>query len=59
MIAAAIGMYGGRIIVAFSLYALFHPPVVLIWCSMFPDLTLRILVMSVRLRSGKWKRARV
>jgi Na+-driven multidrug efflux pump len=44
---------------AFGLYALFRPPVELIWCSMFPDLILRILVMAVRLKSGKWKRAKV
>jgi Na+-driven multidrug efflux pump len=59
LIASTIGVYGGRILAAFGLYALFHPPVVLIWCSMFPDLILRILVMAVRLRSGKWKKAKV
>jgi putative MATE family efflux protein len=59
LIASTVGVYGGRILAAFALYALFHPPVVLIWCSMFPDLILRILVMALRLRSGKWKTAKV
>ncbi len=59
MIASAIGVYGGRILAAYVLYAVFHPPVVIIWCSMFPDLIMRILVMSIRLKSGKWKKARI
>jgi putative MATE family efflux protein len=59
LVASTIGVYGGRIMAAFGLYALFRPPVELIWCSMFPDLILRILVMAVRLKSGKWKRAKV
>ena len=59
LVASTIGVYGGRIMAAFGLYALFRPPVELIWCSMFPDLILRILVMAFRLKSGKWKRAKV
>jgi len=59
LVASTLGIYGGRILAAFSLYVLFHPPVELIWCSMFPDLGMRILVMSLRLKSGRWKRARV
>lgn len=57
--ASATGVYGGRIIAAFGLYALLHPPVFVIWCSMFPDLFIRIAVMALRLRSGKWKKARI
>jgi len=59
LIASTVGVFGGRIIAAFALYAIFHPPVVVIWCSMFPDLILRILIMSLRLRSGKWKRTKI
>lgn len=57
LIASFIGVYGGRILTAFVLYTLFQPPVTLIWCSMFPDLILRIFGMSFRLRSGKWKKS--
>jgi len=53
--ASLLGMYGGRILAAFGLYALLHPPVVVIWCSMFPDFILRISVLMARLNSGKWK----
>jgi len=59
LIASTVGVFGGRILTALGLYALFHPPIEVIWCSMFPDLILRILIMSVRLKSGKWKKARV
>lgn len=59
LIASTVGVFGGRILAALGLYALFHPPVEVIWCSMFPDLILRILIMSVRLKSGKWKKARM
>ncbi len=59
LIGSAVGVYGGRILLAALLYHLFHPPVFIIWCSMFPDLFLRILIMSLRLKSGKWKRAKV
>jgi len=59
LVGAAAGMYGGRIVAAFGLVAVFHPPVAVIWCSMFPDMILRIAVMSARLRSGKWKRSKV
>jgi putative MATE family efflux protein len=59
LVASTVGVYAGRIVVAFGIYWLFQPPVVVIWCSMFPDLILRVLLMSLRLRSGKWKRARV
>lgn len=59
LIGSTIGVFGGRILAAYGLYAFFHPPVELIWCSMFPDLILRILVMAFRLKSGKWKRTKV
>jgi len=55
LISSAIGMYGGRIVFALGVYHLFHPPVLIIWCSMFPDLILRIAILLVRLKSGKWK----
>jgi putative MATE family efflux protein len=59
LVASAVGVYGGRILLAFAVYYLFHPPVFVIWCSMFPDLCLRLLVMALRLRSGKWKRPKI
>jgi putative MATE family efflux protein len=59
LIASTVGVYGGRILVAVGLYALFRSPVELIWCTMFPDLLLRILIMALRLKSGKWKTAKV
>lgn len=59
LIAAATGMYGGRILLAYVIYAVFHPPVAVIWLSMFPDLVIRILIMSIRLKTGKWKKSRV
>ena len=55
LISSAVGMYGGRIVFALGVYHLFHPPVIIIWCSMFPDLILRIAILLVRLKSGKWK----
>ncbi len=57
LIASTVGVYGGRILLAFAMYIVFHPPVVFIWCSMFPDLILRIAVMGFRIRSGTWKDA--
>ncbi len=59
LISSVVGVYGGRILGAFALYAIFHPPVVVIWCSMFPDLILRVLGMAIRIRSGKWKKVKV
>lgn len=59
LIGAVIGVYGGRILFALCVYHVFHPPVEIIWCSMFPDLILRNIVMMVRLKSGKWKKSRV
>jgi len=59
LIASSIGVYGGRILLAMGVYYLFHPPVMIIWFSMFPDLILRIAIMSVRIASGKWKRAKI
>jgi putative MATE family efflux protein len=59
LIASSIGVYGGRIAAAFMIYYLVHPPVLIIWCSMFPDMIIRIVLMAVRMRSGKWKRAKI
>jgi len=59
LIAAGTGMYGGRISAASGMVALFHPPVAVVWCSMFPDYFLRIIIMAARLKSGKWKKARI
>lgn len=59
LVASAVGVFGGRILIAVTLYVMFHPPVFIIWCSMFPDLILRTLIMAVRLKSGKWKKARI
>ncbi|MBI5897004.1 MAG: MATE family efflux transporter [Desulfobacterales bacterium] len=55
LIASTIGVYGGRISLAFGVYYLFHPPVYVVWCSMFPDLIARIAIMAFGLRSGRWK----
>jgi putative MATE family efflux protein len=59
LIAAIIGVYGGRIAFAFLIYYLFKPPVYIVWCSMFPDLIIRIIVMVMQLKSGKWKTVKV
>jgi putative MATE family efflux protein len=59
LISSSIGVYGGRILLAMGAYYLFHPPVMIVWLSMFPDLILRIAIMSVRIASGKWKHARI
>jgi len=58
LIASATGVYGGRVLMAYGIYELFHPPVFLVWCSMFPDLILRIFIMAGRIKSGKWKSGR-
>ena len=59
LIASTIGVYGGRILFALGVYHLLHPPVWIIWCSMFPDLVIRLFIMSKRLKSGKWKMVKV
>ncbi len=56
LLASAIGVYGGRLVLAFAIYYLLHPPVFVIWCSMFPDLIARIAIMACGLRRGGWKR---
>jgi Na+-driven multidrug efflux pump len=55
LISSTAGVYGGRILFGMLLYHLFHPPVAIIWCSMFPDLIIRSVIVIIRLRSGKWK----
>jgi putative MATE family efflux protein len=59
LIASAVGVYGGRILFALAVYHIFHPPVYVIWCSMFPDLVIRLFIMAIRLKSGKWKTIKV
>ncbi|MBT4263153.1 MAG: MATE family efflux transporter [Deltaproteobacteria bacterium] len=57
--AAAVGVYGGRIGFAFLVYYLFQPSVYVIWCSMFPDLIIRLLIMLIQVKSGKWKAVKI
>jgi putative MATE family efflux protein len=60
MISTLTGIFLGRLGFAFGAYYLFHqPPIIVIWCSMFPDMILRIIILGTRLRSGKWKRGRI
>jgi putative MATE family efflux protein len=59
LIASTTGIYGGRILFAFAVYYLSTPPIILVWCSMFPDMIIRIAIMAVRLASGKWKTIKV
>ena len=56
LIGSAIGVYGGRLCAAFLIYYLFHPPVYMIWCSMYIDMIIRLGVTFYRLGSGKWKK---
>lgn len=55
LIASTIGVYLGRVAVAFAVYHLFHPPIYVVWCSMFPDLIARIAIMAMGIKSGRWK----
>jgi len=59
LIGSSVGVYGGRILFALLIYKIYHPHVILIWCTMFPDLLIRIGIMTFRLRSGKWKALRL
>lgn len=59
LIASTVGVYGGRILVAMAVYSLFHPPVIVVWCTMFPDLIVRIAIMAAALARGRWKRGKV
>ncbi|MFO8056278.1 MAG: MATE family efflux transporter [bacterium] len=59
LIASTVGVYAGRVMIAVIVYKLFHPPIFYIWLSMYPDLIMRILLMAVRIRSGKWKKGRI
>jgi putative MATE family efflux protein len=54
-IASTFGIYGARITLAFAMYFLFHPPVYIIWCTIFPDFIGRIILMASGLKSGRWK----
>jgi len=59
LIGQASGMYLGRIGLALIAQRYFHAPVIFIWASMFPDFLIRIIIVSSRMRSGKWKTVRV
>lgn len=59
LICSMIGVFGGRLLFAAAVYYLFHPPVYLIWGSLFIDLGLRISLVMIRLRNGKWKKGRI
>lgn len=55
MIASIIGVFIGRVLLAWVLYWLFHPPVYIILGVMLTDFSLRVVSMSFPLRSGRWK----
>ena len=57
--ATTLGVYGGRVLFAFILFWVFHPTVFWIWTTMFLDFIIRIVVMTLRIRSGKWKTIKV
>ena len=59
LIASAIGMYGGRIIFAYMVYYFFHPPIIIVLCSVFPDHIIRSTLLLLGIRSGKWKKIKV
>ena len=59
LIASTIGVFLGRVLIAEIVYTLFHPPIFIIWFSMYPDLLMRIVIMAIRLKSGKWKRGKI
>ena len=59
LVAAASGVYGGRIAFAFMAYYLFQPSVYIIWCSMFPDLIIRLLIMLNQVKSESWKTVKI
>ncbi len=55
LIAQNMGMFIGRLGFAFAAYYLFHPPILVIWASMYPDLIIRDIGVLYRMLSGKWK----
>lgn len=55
MIASIIGVFAGRVLLAYVLHWLFHPPVYIIMGAMLTDFSLRVLSMSFPLRWGRWK----
>jgi putative MATE family efflux protein len=55
LIASIIGVFAGRLLLAYLLYWLLHPPVYIVMGVMLIDFSLRIISMSFPLRSGKWK----
>jgi len=59
LIGQATGMYVGRIGLSFVAMRYFNAPVGLIWAMMFPDFIIRIVIVTSRLLSGKWKIIRV
>ena len=67
-IATTLGVYGGRVAAAFLLVTLFPPPagsvapaidIFWVWSTMFLDFFIRIAVMGLRVRSGRWKTVKV
>ena len=56
LIGSTVGVYGGRLLAAFLIYYIFHPPVYIIWCSMYIDMVIRLGITFFRLRTGKWKK---
>jgi putative MATE family efflux protein len=59
LISSTTGVYGGRILLAMGLYHLFHPPIYIIWGSMFADQVIRGFIVTLRLHRGKWKISKV
>ncbi len=59
MIAQATGMYIGRIGLAFMAWKVLHAPVEWVLVSMFPDHFIRIIIVTIRFLSGRWKRVKV
>lgn len=55
MFASLIGVFLGRVLLAYALYWLFHPPVFIILGVMLTDFIARSLYMSFSIRSGRWK----
>jgi len=59
LIGQSAGMYLGRIGLALIAQRFFQAPVIFVWASMFPDFLIRIIIVSSRMMSGKWKTVRV
>jgi|GEM_PF-3448864 len=55
MFASLTGVFLGRVLLAYALYWLFHPPVYIILGMMLTDFLVRSAYMSFSIRSGRWK----